>query len=722
VATPAKPPRRGGSSSSAAPPPGSRQPTPGDDALDELLALHAMRRRRRRRSGGRLALLLAIVVGLGALAAGSVVTGAAVLTGNCSLRSLRPISLGSNSFVYASNGARLGVVPSTRNRQPLRLAQMSAWLPAATVAIEDRRFYQHGGIDYRGIARAAFADALHGRIVQGGSTITQQLVRNLYLGSGRRSFGRKLKEACLAIKLGNRLPKRTILADYLNEISYGNHASGIEAAAQTYFSRPASRLSLIQAALLAGLPQAPTLYDPFAHPARALARRNEVLGALAGTGEITSRRLAAAQAQPLGLRRGRLYTEIRQPNFFGYVEQQLVSHFGRTRVQSGGLEIETTLDPRLQVLAQQAARAVLRQPTDPAAALVAIDPSTGAIKAMVSYRPDGRRLQFNLATQGHRQAGSAFKPFVLTAAIQQGISLRSAFSGPSELVVDDPRCAFNGQPWDVHNYADESSGYMSLADATAHSVNTIFAQLVTRVGPAHVVAVAHGLGIESPLQPVCSITLGSQAVTPLEMTDGYATLASGGIRHPAQALELVRDPMGKMLARLVPEGTRVVSANTAATVTYALQGVVDHGTGTAAYFGRPAAGKTGTAESFQDAWFCGFVPQLVACVWVGYPRAEIPMENVEGYASVFGGSLPAEIWHDFMLPATAGLPVAQFPTPTFDGVPITGSQSVPAYASPAPAPATTSSISPAAAPPGAPAGPPPQPENAATPQAAGPTG
>jgi penicillin-binding protein 1A len=670
-----------------------------DEGIDALLALRALRRRRRRRPRRHLAVLLAVAgVALVGIVAGSLATGAAVFASGCSLKSLRPISLGSNSFIFASNGTRLGVVPSTRNRQPLKLGQMSKWMPKATIAIEDRRFYLHGGVDFQAIARAALTDLERGELVQGGSTITQQLVRNLYIGSDRRTFQRKLKEACLAMKLGNKLSKDTILADYLNEVSYGNHASGIEAAAQTYFSRHARQLTLGQAALLAGLPQAPTLYDPFAHPRAAVARRNEVLRALQNAGYLTPQQYAAAAAKPLGLRPGRLYTEIRHPNFFGYVEQQLVSHFGERRVQSGGLQVWTTLDPHLQVLAQQAVQGVLREPQDPAAALVAIDPTTGAIKAMVSYKPDHRKLQFNLATQGHRQAGSAFKPFVLTAAIQQGISVYSGFSGPSQLSIDDPRCTYNGQPWDVHNYADESGGYMSLIDATAHSVNTIFAQLVTKVGPEHVVAVAHGLGIHSRLLPVCSITLGSQPVTPLDMTEAYSTIAAGGIHHPAQALKLVRDPSGKALAQLVPEGNRVISENTAALVTYALQGVVNHGTGTAAYFGRPAAGKTGTAENFQDAWFCGFVPQLVACVWIGYPNAEIPLLGVEGYSAVFGGSLPARIWHDFMWQATGSLPAASFPQPTNFGGTYVGTPAPYSSSTSTSTAATTTTAAPKAAP------------------------
>jgi len=682
--------------------------TVADDGLETMLRLHARRRRRRRRSRRPLLLGLAIfAVGAAVLLAGAFVTGAAIVRSDCSLSQLRPISLGANSFVFASNGSRLGVVPSNTNRQPLALEQMSRWTPKATIAIEDRRFYHHGGLDVQGIARAAFTDLAHGRIVQGGSTITQQLVRNLYIGSDQRTFARKLKEACVALKLGDRLSHEQILADYLNEVGYGNHAFGIEAAAQTYFSLPARRLTLPQAALLAGLPQAPTLYNPFQHRESALGRRNEVLGAMLVGRMISPDQYRAAIRAPLGLFPGRLYTEIRHPNFFGYVAQQLSSHFGERRVQSGGLQVWTTLDPHLQVLAQHAVSDVLRTSTDPAGALVAIDPTSGAIKAMVSYKPDHRKLDFNLATQGHRQAGSAFKPFVLTAAVREGISLYSGFSGPSELIVSDPRCSYNGEPWDVHNYADESGGYMSLVDATAHSVNTIFAQLVTRVGPPHVVATAHAMGITSPLQPVCSITLGTQPVTPLEMTEGYATLASGGIHHPAQALKLVRDPSGKVLARLVPEGNRVISENTAALVTYALQGVVNHGTGTAAYFGRPAAGKTGTAESFQDAWFCGYIPQLAACVWVGYPKAEIPLYNVEGYSAVFGGSLPAEIWRRFMSAAAANLPVQDFAYPVFTGHTISSSE----YYAPAPAATTTASTF-VTLPPG-PSGPAPEPESKA---------
>src|ERR671928_44182 len=513
-----------------------------------------------------------------------------------------PLRNGENSFVFASDGSLLGSIPSSRNRQPLQLREMTRWIPKATVAIEDRRFYEHGGLDYRGILRAAITDLQKGTFAQGGSTITQQLVRNLYIGNDQRTLERKLREACLALRLSASWSKNRILTTYLNQVYYGNHAYGIEAAAQTYFSRSARHLSLGQSALLAGLPQAPSVYDPFHRPKTALQRRNEVLRSMAASRYITPGQLRDAVRQPLGLKPGSIYTRIRQPYFFQFVEQQLVRGLGRSRVRSGGLRVKTTIDPRLQHAAEQAMKDHLRTKTDPAAALVAIDPRSGKIRAMAVDVPSGERLQFNLASQGHRQAGSAFKPFTLTAAIENGISLSSTFNGPPSLLIPDRRCETNNQPWDVHNSADESAGTMSLIDATAYSVNTIFAQLALKVGPEQVAKWARRVGIESPLLPVCSITLGTNPVSPLEMTSAYGTFAAHGIRHRPQSLELVRAANGRYLGG-GGVGFRVISANTADLVTAVLQGVITHGTGTAANLGRPAAGKTGTAENYQDAWF-----------------------------------------------------------------------------------------------------------------------
>jgi penicillin-binding protein 1A len=656
-----------------------------DDA--DLAAIVALRRARRRRKPSRrrlvLAVLVAAVVVVVAALAGAAFTGRALVFGSCDLKTLRPVTLGSNSFLFASDGSLLGVIPSSTNRQPLRLDKMSPWLPKATVAIEDSRFWKHGALDYQGIARALYKDVNARHIVEGGSTITQQLVRNLYIGKPQRTLARKVREACLAQKLSQTLTKKQILAEYLNEVFYGRHAFGAQAGAQTFFSTNADHLTLSQAALLAGLPQAPSVYDPVRHPDTALRRRNEVLAAMLRTGAVSQAQYTAAVADSIGVKPGTLYSAQRHPNFFGWASQELVKRFGARRVEAGGLHVRTTLDPRMQYDARTAVASVLREKTDPAAALVAIDPRDGAVKAMISYLPDGRVMKFNLASQSGRTAGSAFKPMTLATAIEQGISVSTGFSGPSELQITDPKCEFNGEPWDVHNYADEESGYMNLLDATANSVNTIYAQLVDIVGPENVARTAHKLGITSALKPVCSITLGTQAVNPLEMTDAYATFAARGRHHDPQAFELVKGPEGGVIGKLDAPGAQTISRNTADLVTYALEGVVQHGTGTAAFFGRPAAGKTGTAEDFEDAWFCGYVPQLAACVWIGYPKAEISLYDVEGFGSVFGGSLPAEIWNRFMSQATKGMPVKDFAYPVFTGHTVSSPYSyVPSYTTP----------------------------------------
>ena len=601
-------------------------------------------------------------------------TGRQILLSTCTVSDLRPLSLGSNSFLYTNNMKLLGVVPSATNRQPLPLSEISPWLPEATVAIEDARFWQHGALDYQGIARAFYDDISSGHIVQGGSTLTQQLVRNLYIGNPQRTLSRKVKEACLAEKEFGKLSRKQILKAYLNEVFYGRHAYGAQAASVTYFSKNASELTLAQAALLAGLPQAPTDYDPLRNRRAALHRRNQVLRAMHKNGYITKEKMLAAIHKPLLLRPGHLYTQLHQPNFFGWATQEIAKKLSLKQVELGGLKVKTTLDPRLQALGLRAVTNVLHTSTDPAAALVAIDPRTGAVKAMVDYLPDGRKMQFNLATQAHRSTGSAFKPITLATALSEGVSLSSTFYGPAQIFITDPQCQDKNGAWDVHNSADEEAGTFSLLDATANSVNTIFAQLIAKVGVRNVKSMAQQLGITSSgryFKTVCAMTLGSVGFTPLEMTDVYATFASGGVQHDPQAFESVREPNGKLI-KLNANGRRILGPNVAAELTYALQGVIQHGTGTAAAISRPAAGKTGTAENFQDAWFCGYVPQLATCVWVGYPSGEIPLLNVEGISEVFGGTLPAQIWHEFMGPAVANLPVINFPSPQLLGTQING--------------------------------------------------
>jgi penicillin-binding protein 1A len=641
-----------------------------DPRNPDVLGLVLARRKRGRHGFRRVSLwIIGVLVLIAVVTAGAGVAAVALFVRQpgtfvgCNLARERPRALGENSFLYRRDGTRIGAVPSPRNRRPISLSRMGKWLPAATVAIEDRRFWRRrGALDYEAIVRAAIADLRAGRTVQGGSTIDQQLVRARYLRDRKPVLSRKLKEACLAIELGRRLSKPLILQAYLNGAFYGSHAFGADAAARTYFSRPARRLTLAQAALIAGLPQAPSRFDPMRHPVAARRRRNEVLGALLATGEISAARAAAASSHPLHLTPSARYRRIEDRPFFDAALRELVDRYGRWRTRHGGLSVRTTLDPRLQRLAQRSLDDWLQLPTDPAGALVAIDPASGAVRAMAVHTP-GRRLHFNLATQSRRQAGSTFKTFTLTAAIESGIPLNSVWHGPSSLTVADRRCRDGDRPWVAHNYADEAEGTMTLLQATAFSVNTIFAQVALRAGLSRVVDVAHRMGIESPLEPVCSITLGPEGVSPLEMTDAFATLAARGIHHRPELLERVTGADSRVLRRLHRTGRRALSRRVADAVTYALAGVVRAGTGAAAYFGRPAAGKTGTAEEFKDAWFCGFVPQLATCAWIGHADAETPMAYVDGFAEVVGGSVPARIWRGFMEPAVAPWPVRSLPTP-----------------------------------------------------------
>jgi penicillin-binding protein 1A len=667
-----------------------------------------VRRERRRRRACRhghpvvaATLLGGLVLILAAAAAGLVLTAApqALIT-SCGPATAHPRHLSADSFLYAADGSPLGAVSTARNREPVVLEHISHWMPEATVAIEDHRFWRHGALDLKGIVRAAIADLRARRAVQGGSTLTQQLVRARYLPSGSMTVVRKLTEACLALKLADRWSKRRILQEYLNTVFYGHRAYGVQAAAETYFARPASRLRLTQAALLAGLPQAPSVYDPLRNPKAARARRNLVLRSLRSVGAISPAKLRRALARPLGLHRGHRYLSVKAPAFFDRVERELRRSYGPTVVRRGGLRVHTTLDPRLQEMADRALHGWLGAAGDPAGVLVAIEPRSGAIRALTTLVPGRRPLRFNLATQSRRQAGSAFKTFTLAAAIEQGIPLSSVWNGPPSLTIPDRRCMDGTTPWTVHNFADEAAGTMTLLDAIAHSVNTIFAQVALRAGPDRIVDVAHRLGIRSPLKPVCSITLGPEGVSPLEMTAAFATLAADGVHHDPEDVHRVTTRQGRALRRRNGAGRRVISAQTARTVTYALSGVITRGTGMAADLGRPAAGKTGTAENESDAWFCGFVPQLASCVWIGYPAAEIPMSSVHGFSPVVGGSVPARIWHDFMVPALSGVAVIPFPTVPADHLPAPSAGGTPAPSlgvtpaaplgvTPAPPPATT---------------------------------
>ncbi len=630
-------------------------------------------RRRPRRRSRRRPLLVALLAIVGVLTAVAFAGGAGVYTfgSSCDLASLQEVRIGQNTFVYAADGSLLGSIPAERNRQVVPIASVSAWMPKATVAIEDRRFYTHGGIDPQGIARAVVADARARSVVQGGSTITQQLVRNLYI-SNERTVQRKLKEACLALKLNDAWSKDRILESYLNQVYYGNLAYGIEAAAQTYFSKPARALNLRESAMLAGLTQAPSAYDPFVESAKALARRNAVLDAMRDQGVITAKQYRSARgSSDLHLKPGRLYKEIKEPYFFGYVRDRLIRTYGTETVRSGGLSVYTTILPRWQRAAQDAIRETLTEPADPAAAVISIDPGNGAIRAMTAVVPGRSNNQFNLLSQARRQPGSTFKTFVLAAAIEKGIDPDSSYyvSAPFTYKPEPDGNCDDGSWWCVKTYDSTYNGWTSISRATLRSDNVVYAQLTLDVGPEQVGKTARKLGVRSPLevngQFVPAMGLGSVAVSPLDMASAYATLAAGGIYSEPTAIRKVVLPNGKEDTKAgwgTPKRTRVIPDGVAAKVTEILEDNVRYGTGVRAAFGRPAAGKTGTTDKHADAWFVGYTPELATAVWMGYAAGEIPMENVHGI-SVSGGSFPAEIWRKLM-ERTIGLrPVREFLEP-----------------------------------------------------------
>jgi penicillin-binding protein 1A len=664
------------------------QPSPGARALGHLSAL---------------VVVTLVVVAMVAMTLAATVDGISAAVRRYTDVSIPPIPVGpQTTFVYDASGRLITGLHAEVNRVVVPLAEISTNLRQAVIAIEDKDFYRHGGIDLTAIVRAAWENAMNGQIEQGGSTITQQYVKNVFTGD-ERTLSRKIHEAVLAVKLEKDYSKNDILEKYLNTVYFGHGAYGAQAAAQTYFGVPATDLSVSQSALLAGLIAAPARWDPAKFPDQAMSRRNQVLSSMAEQGYLTTERAARLGRKPIKTP-GLKHLGTPYPYFIQNVVNQLVASRGYQRTFEGGLRVATTLDPELQRAAERAVAQHLPDPKDPSAALVAIDPSSGAIRALVGGR-DFEKTKFNLATQAHRQTGSAAKTFTLTAAVEKGISLNTLWSGPSSIVIEDKRCMgpdpanpTQEKPWEVHNYADEESGTFTLSQAITHSVNTIFAQLVVDVGPERVRGVMRDLGVRSSkLQAVCSITLGSQAITPLEMTSAYATLAARGVYHQPVAITSIKTASGGVVEKESLRGERVMEQNDADVVTSALQGVIREGTGTAAAIGRPAAGKTGTGQNFQDAWFCGYTPQLATCVWVGYRKGEIPMENVEGLTHVFGGSIPAAIWHDFMSRAMKDVAIKDFPVPDLSGYDTVPSHAI-IYVPPATKPKKEPSPSPSPSP------------------------
>jgi penicillin-binding protein 1A len=571
-----------------------------------------------------------------------------------------------NGYIYDSTGKRvLAVLRGSEARTLVKYEDVSDPMRHAIVAIEDRRFWEHDGVDLRGIMRALAADIRQQKVVEGGSTITQQFVKNA-LDRDQKTIARKVREAAFAWQLerSKDWPKRRILQEYLNTIYFGNGAYGIQQAALTYFQHGAKDLTIAESALLAGIPADPSRYDPVTNPKAALARRATVLNAMLEEGKITLAQLREATATPLpdpdDVRLGGI--EGPAQHFVNYVKQQLIDEYGSAGVFGGGLRVRTTIDLELQRKARDAISKWLTQPDGPSAALVAIDPRNGAVRAMVGGN-NYRKSQFNLAVQGVRQPGSSFKPFVLATALRQGISPATHFqSEPQAIDLGD-------KDWVVGNYDDIYYGNIDLEQATVESDNSVYAQLTQLVGAKKVAETAKRMGIRSKLDGFYAIGLGAEAVTPLELARAYATLAHGGRRADGAIFgnrpRVIEEVTGAGPKRHnTPRAFNALTSTQAGVVNQILQKAVRYGTGKRAYLpNRPVAGKTGTTENYGDAWFVGYTPQLAVAVWVGYPTTLKPMLTEFHGEPVTGGSFPALIWKSFMEKALRNEQPVGFPYP-----------------------------------------------------------
>ena len=653
----------------------------GDDVLHESSETPRGRTSRGRSRRHRwladivLGLVLAVVV---VLASGAGIVAGAV-RGMPSLTSFMAQPVAQTTLLYDRNGRLIGQVHGATDRLVVTSAQIPAALKQATVAIEDKRFYHHHGIDFISVARAALADLRAGHVVQGGSTITEQYVKNAYLGS-EGGLQRKIREAVLAWQLEDRWNKDQILTAYLNTVYYGSGTYGVEAAAETFFHKHVWQLDLPECALLAGLPRTPSGYSPVSYPEDALARRNLVLQQMQRQGYLTAPKAAAAEATKLAVF-DRPPQPVKGPAayFVEYVTEQLVKRYGLQTTFEGGLRVTTSLDLRLQRDAIKALQSTL--PPGPAGALVSIDPASGYVRAMVATT-DFAKTKFNLAWQAHRPLGSAMKPFALLAAVERGADPATTYytSQPLHLYLGP---GANPPYWDVSTFSNTYAGRINLVQATWQSDNTVYAQLALDLGAHSIVRTAHRMGITSHLAPYPSIVLGTEAVTPLEVADAYATFASEGVRHPPLAIEKVVFPGGRTEVTN-SRGVRVAPAGATYVVDQVLEGNTRYGTAAAMpyYYAGVAAGKTGTTTNSADAWFCGFDPRLATAIWMGYPQGEVAMPGVQGatycvpawgkyYALVFGDQRIADFRRPAVLPRW---------------VPWTGSHSV---ASPLPSPSAT---------------------------------
>jgi penicillin-binding protein 1A len=628
------------------------------------------RRQRHHRAGPARILLIGGGVLVTALIVGAIAAVGYVLhvaQSAPALATLRPLVGGGSSQVFAANGTRLGFIQSDQLRTPVSWNQIPTSLKNATVAIEDQRFYKNDGVDLTGIFRSAVKDATHGEALQGGSTITMQLVRNLYLGGDQHTLKQKIIEAKLALDYNEHHSKHSILNSYLNSVPYGTvggqTAVGVQAAARTFFDKPASQLDLEQSALLAGLPQAPSQYNPFIDAAAARQRRNEVLTKMAELHYITAAQANAAKAEPLEVKHGNYYSQRSEPFFFEYVRKQLIQRYGRKTVEQGGLRVYTTIDLNMQRQARKAIAEILDEPEDPASAIVTINPANGDIEAMAESE-SYEQSQYNLAADGHRQPGSTFKAIDLADALSRGIDPNSTYYESHTLA---PGWLPGYPTYEVKTFEGTSlNKSINLVNATLTSDNTVYAQLAADLGEKTVTEMAYKMGVTThlssyPAEALGGLTLG---VTPLEMADVYATLADGGYRNKPIAISKVVFPSGHVDSSWgTPHRVKVLSNGITSEETNILHQNVESGTATRSAIDCPTAAKTGTTSELVDAWLDGYTPHYSTVVWMGYPTKRVSMTDVHGEPQQ-GGYLPAEIWHAYMSMVTEGQKCSEFPPAT----------------------------------------------------------
>lgn len=635
------------------------------------------------RSVRRLPRLIVTLVGASVITAagvGGVVAGGVGFIGHATsaqaapLPPLAPAPL-EPSTVYAADGTTvLATLHASARRVPVKLEAISPNLIHAVLDTEDARFYLHGGFDIPSTVRALASDSSAGGGLQGGSTITQQLVKQTYLTS-KRKLSRKIKEAILAERLQQRYTKNQILEAYLNTIYLGNGAYGVEAAANTYFNVDASALTVPEAALLAGLIQNPGGYDPILDAGPARSRRSQVLARMVHYKTITQADADAANATPLP-------TSVTVPpaststnsDYVQEVRNELLSAnspIGDTysarynALFEGGLKIYTNLDPSMQGVADTTvAQDTPSNDRGFEQAMVSIDPFTGKVRALVGGAANS---QFDIITQGTRQPGSGFKIFTLLAALEKGYNPTDTILGSSPCAIDFPtdHDLITGSP--AHNDEGNGGGVETLLTATAQSTNCAFIRLAHEVGLPAVADMAHRLGISEDVPLFPSVVIGSVAVHPIEMAAAYAAVANDGVYHAPSFIDHVADRNGMTIFNGTTPGKRVVSPQVARQATQAFTGVLLSGTAAGKGLGRPAAGKTGTTENSDDAWFNGYTPQLETTVWMGAAKGEISMTDVGGYASVFGGDFPASTWHDAMTQYVQNQPVQYFAAPDSGG-------------------------------------------------------